>query len=144
VLFHVLSPYVSLSPFLKSMLQHPLTITSLDAEHFAIPWTFIVLLAVSLATIVSLTVTIVLYNFTYLSPRYNLLTNGAISAVWTMGFAMLTWSVSTSHVLAKACTGPVWGGEAGAGVCRDYKALWSMTLVGTYVFPFPFPFPKSN
>jgi hypothetical protein len=101
------------------------------AERFAIPWTFIVLLSVSLATIVSLSITIILYNFTYLSPRYNLITNGAISAVWAMGFAMLTWSISTSHVLAKACTGPIWGGEAGAGVCRDYKALWSMTLIGT-------------
>jgi len=103
----------------------------LRAERFQIPWTFIVLLSVSLATIVSLTITIILYNFTYLSPRYNLVTNGAISAIWVMGLVMLTWSMDTSHVLAKACTGPIWGSEAGAGVCRDYKALWSMTLVGT-------------
>ena len=39
-----------------------------------------------------------------------------------------------SNVLAKQCTVSVWRGEAEASVCRDYKALWAMTLVGTYVF----------
>jgi hypothetical protein len=75
--------------------------------------------------------TIVLYNFTYLSPRFNLALNGSAAFLWTMGLAMLSWSVSTSNVLGKQCTGKVWGGEAEAGVCRDYKALWSMTLCGT-------------
>jgi len=103
----------------------------LRMEHFAIPWTFIVLMAVSLATILALTITIIFYNFTYLSPGFNLILNGSISFLWALGLALLSWSVSTSHVLAKACTGSIWGGEAEAGVCRDYKALWGMTLVGT-------------
>ncbi|PSS20633.1 hypothetical protein M430DRAFT_50282 [Amorphotheca resinae ATCC 22711] len=103
----------------------------LRLEHFPIPWTFIILLTISIATIASLTVTIVLYNFTYLSPRFNLVLNGSISFFWALGLALLSWSVSTSHVLEKACTGDVWGGSAEAGVCRDYKALWGMTLVGT-------------
>ncbi|KUJ17989.1 uncharacterized protein LY89DRAFT_696449 [Mollisia scopiformis] len=103
----------------------------LRMEHFAIPWTFIVLIAVSLATILALLITIIFYNFTYLSPGFNLLLNGSISLFWALGLALLSWSVSTSHVLAKACTGSVWGGEAEAGVCRDYKALWGMALVGT-------------
>lgn len=103
----------------------------LRLEHFAIPWTFILLLAVSLATITALAVTIFLYNFTYLPPKFNLVLNGSISFFWALGLAMLSWSVSTSHVLAKQCSGKVWGGEAEAGVCRDYKALWAMTLCGT-------------
>lgn len=57
--------------------------------------------------------------------------NGGGGLLWGLGLGLLSWSVSTSHVLAKQCTGSVWGGEAEAGVCRDYKALWSMTLVGT-------------
>ncbi|KAE8449802.1 hypothetical protein EG329_007278 [Mollisiaceae sp. DMI_Dod_QoI] len=89
------------------------------------------LLSVSLATILALTTTILFYNFTYLSPSFNLFVNSSISLFWALGFALLSWSVSTSNVLAKACTGKVWGGEAEAGVCRDYKALWGMTLVGT-------------
>jgi len=103
----------------------------LREEHFSIPWTFIILLAVSLATVAALTVTIILYNFTYLSPRFNMILNGSISFFWALGLALLSWSVSTSHVLQKQCTGKVWGGTAEAGVCRDYKALWSMTLIGT-------------
>jgi len=103
----------------------------LRLEHFAVPWTFIVLMAVSLATVIALTITIVFYNFTYLSPSFNLFLNGSLSVFWALGFSLLSWSVSTSNVLAKACTGRIWGGEAEAGVCRDYKALWGMTLVGT-------------
>jgi len=103
----------------------------LRLEKYAIPWTFIVLLAVSLATVLSLIVTIIFYNYTYLPPRFNCMLNGGISFFWALGLALLSWSVSTSHVLAKQCSGRVWGGEAEAGVCRDYKALWSMTLIGT-------------
>lgn len=103
----------------------------LRLEHFSIPWTFILLMTVSLFTLAALLVTIVFYNFTYLSPRFNLVLNGGGGLLWGLGLGLLSWSVSTSHVLAKQCTGSVWGGEAEAGVCRDYKALWSMTLVGT-------------
>lgn len=103
----------------------------LHKEGYSIPWTFIILLSVSVATIVALTITIALYNFTYLSPRFNMVLNGGISFFWALGFALLSWSVSSSHVLEKQCTGKVWGGVAEAGVCRDYKALWSMALVGT-------------
>jgi len=80
---------------------------------------------------VSLLLTILLYNLTYLSPRFNLLLNGSISVGWALGLALLSWSISTSGVLAKTCSPKIWDGEAGAGVCRDYKALWAMTLCGT-------------
>jgi hypothetical protein len=118
-------------------------------ENFAIPWTFIVvsfaslvqpvkmatdgpqLLTVSLGTIIALIVTISFYNFTYLSPLFNLVLNGGLSILWAMGFVMLSWSIKNSHVLARQCIGKEWGGEAEAGVCRDYKALWSMALCGT-------------
>ncbi|KAE9375207.1 hypothetical protein N431DRAFT_402554 [Stipitochalara longipes BDJ] len=103
----------------------------LRLESIPIPWTFIVLFAVSLSTIVALTVTICLYNFTYLAPSFNLVLNGSTSILWAMGFAMLSWSVRNSHVLARQCTGKEFGGEAEAGVCRDYKALWAMALCGT-------------
>lgn len=121
-----------------------------DKEHFSIPWTFIVVSAhtprsremktrlnsiqlflVSLATVVILTLTILLYNFRYLSPRFNLALNGSITFFWALGLGLLSWSVSSSHVLEKTCTVSGWGGALQAGVCRDYKVLWSMTLIGT-------------
>ncbi|KAG9248197.1 hypothetical protein BJ878DRAFT_538608 [Calycina marina] len=103
----------------------------LRKEHYSVPWTFIVLMSVSLGTVGILALTIILYNFTYLSPRFNLVLNGAITFFWALGLALLSWGVSTSHVLHRQCSGQEWGGVTRAGVCRDYKALWSMTLVGT-------------
>jgi hypothetical protein len=93
------------------------------------------LLSVSIATIVALTITIILYNFTYLSPRFNLVLNGTISFFWALGFGLLSWSISSSHVLERECSGKEWHNFLAASVCRDYKALWSMALVGTYVHP---------
>ncbi len=90
-------------------------------------------MTVSLLTLSFLTLTIILYNFTYLSPKFNLLLNGSSSLLWTLGLALLSWSVGMTHVLERQCTRKIWGGEAGAGVCRDYKAVWSFTLFGTYV-----------
>jgi len=100
-------------------------------EHYPIPWTFINLLCISIATIASLTVTIILYNFTYLPPKFNLILNGLITLFWFLGLGLLSMSIATTHVLNKACTTEVWNGSDAAGVCRDYKALWGMTLVGS-------------
>jgi hypothetical protein len=44
-------------------------------------------------------------------------------------------SLSRTDVLIKQCTPENWDGPDAAGVCRDYKALWGMTLVGSYVLP---------
>ena len=79
----------------------------------------------------ALLITILIYNFTYLSPRFNLLLNGSISLGWALGLGLLTWSISASHVLQKECSARAFGSEPAANVCRDYKALWAMTLCGT-------------
>jgi hypothetical protein len=129
-------------------------------EHYPVPWPFtnvcalyprlllsksiiitgwlangvyIKLLCVSIATIASLTVTIILYNFTYLPPRFNLILNGSIFFFWALGFGFLTMAVAKQSLLAKECTRSVWGGEDEAKICTDYKALWAMSLLGTYV-----------
>ncbi|TAQ83900.1 hypothetical protein B7494_g7781 [Chlorociboria aeruginascens] len=99
------------------------------AERYAVPWTFITLLAVSIITLASLLVTIILYNFTYLSPRFNVLLNGAIWLGWCLGLGLLSWSLSAT--LKKHCDVKTWGGKQPAAICRDYKALWAFTLVGT-------------
>jgi len=103
----------------------------LHSEQFPIPWTFINLLCISIATIASLTATIVLYNFTYLAPKFNLVLNGAITFFWFLGLGLLSMSLSRTDVLIKQCTPENWDGPDAAGVCRDYKALWGMTLVGS-------------
>ncbi|KAB8290192.1 hypothetical protein EYC80_011061 [Monilinia laxa] len=101
----------------------------LRVERFPIPWTFIVLLSISLATVAVLTFTIILYNLTYLSPKFNSLLNGTVSTFWTLGFALLSWSLS--NTLQKHCDLQTWRSSTGVGVCREYKSLWSFTLIGT-------------
>lgn len=100
----------------------------LRAERFPIPWTFIVLLSISLATVAVLTLTIILYNFTYLSPKFNCLLNGMASIFWMLGFALLSWSLS--NTLRKSCDVQTWRSSTAVGVCREYKSLWTFTLIG--------------
>jgi hypothetical protein len=100
----------------------------LHREHYLIPWTFITLIVISIVTMASLLVTIILYNFTFLSPKFNLSLNTTISIFWALGLALLTWSLNPT--LHKACDSEHWGSEAGMMVCRVYKTLWSFTLCG--------------
>lgn len=97
------------------------------------------LLCISVATIVSLSITIILYNFTYLAPKFNLVLNGTITVFWFLGLALLSMSLSKTHVLVTSCTSSTWDGPLESGVCRDYKALWGMALVGSYVHISPPP-----
>ncbi|TGO20347.1 hypothetical protein BPAE_0304g00020 [Botrytis paeoniae] len=101
----------------------------LRAERIPIPWTFIVLFSISLATVAVLTLTIILYNFTYLSPKFNCLLNGTVSIFWMLGFALLSWNLS--NTLKKSCDLQTWRSGVAISVCREYKALWTFTLVGT-------------
>ncbi|KAJ8062578.1 hypothetical protein OCU04_009103 [Sclerotinia nivalis] len=101
----------------------------LGAERFPIPWTFIVLLSISLVTVAALTLTIILYNFTYLSPKFNCLLNGTASIFWMLGFGLLSWSLS--NTLKKSCDVQTWRSSTAVGVCREYKSLWTFTLIGT-------------
>ena len=100
----------------------------LGIERFSIPWTFIVLFSVSLAMVAVLTLTIVLYNLTYLSPKFNCLLNGTASIFWMLGFGLLSWSLS--NTLKKSCDVQTWRSGTAVGVCREYKALWTFALFG--------------
>lgn len=74
-----------------------------------------------------------MYNFTYLAPRFNLYLNGSITLFWFLGFGLLTMSLAKSHVLNMQCTAGSLAGPDERDICRDYKALWGMSLVGSYV-----------
>ncbi|KAM3074284.1 hypothetical protein ACMFMF_006299 [Clarireedia jacksonii] len=93
------------------------------------PWTFIVLLSISLATVAVLTITIILYNFTYLSPKFNSMLNCCIAIFWVLGFSLLSWSLSGT--LHRRCNYATWGSNVAINVCREYKTVWAFTLIGT-------------
>ncbi|PQE30922.1 marvel domain-containing 2 protein [Rutstroemia sp. NJR-2017a WRK4] len=101
----------------------------LRLEHYPTPWTFIVLLSISLATVAALTLTIILYNFTYLSPKFNSILNTFIAIFWMLGFGLLSWSLS--RTLHRQCNYANWGSSVAINVCRQYKSVWAFTLIGT-------------
>ncbi|KAG7006319.1 ABC multidrug transporter C [Physcia stellaris] len=101
----------------------------LHVENIYIPWTFIVLLTVSLLTIVAFLVTSVFYTLRTLSPKLNLYSNTALTALWCLGLALLTWNLSWT--LGHRCTTDSWKNDAGIMVCRLFKALTAFAVTGT-------------
>ncbi|KAF9697576.1 hypothetical protein EKO04_004239 [Ascochyta lentis] len=110
-----------------------LSITSYFAHElrrngYSLPWTFILLLTISLSTLTSLTLTILLHIRYTLSPPLNLALNTILSLLWTLSFALLAWWASST--LTHACVLATWESETGVRVCKSYKALFSFALLG--------------
>jgi len=103
-------------------------VANLIHDGYSIPWTFLLLLAVSLATVAALTVTIVLHCCCGLNPYINVFLNGALFVIWTVSFSMLMyWSSGT---LLHVCNVDNWQVDVGIMVCRLYKALFAFALLG--------------
>ena len=97
-------------------------------DNYDEPWTFIWLLSASLASIVALTVTIFLHCLLGLNPLLNIGINALLAVLWALSFGLLTWYMSDT--LGDACDKEHWNEDVGVMVCREYKALWTFTLVG--------------
>ncbi|KAF1925072.1 uncharacterized protein M421DRAFT_264261 [Didymella exigua CBS 183.55] len=100
----------------------------LSANGYSLPWTFILLLAVSTLTTLSLAVTVLLHIRHGLNPYLNLMLNGSLAVLWTVSFSLLAWW--SSATLASACAVETWDSSLGQTVCRTYKALFSFALLG--------------
>ncbi|OAL54719.1 hypothetical protein IQ07DRAFT_501723 [Pyrenochaeta sp. DS3sAY3a] len=97
-------------------------------DHYRLPWTFILLFAVSLLTILALTTTIILHCFYGLNPTLNIVLNSVLALVWSVAFSLLAWW--SSGTLTHVCNIDNWTDELGISVCRLYKALFSFALLG--------------
>ncbi|ORY17432.1 hypothetical protein BCR34DRAFT_37955 [Clohesyomyces aquaticus] len=106
-------------------------LSELHRDHYRYPWTFLLLLTVSLLTILALAATIVLHCCCGLNPILNLVLNSVLSLLWTVGFALLTWW--SSGTLSHVCNRKNWDNETGVSICRTYKALFAFSLLGLYV-----------
>lgn len=103
-------------------------VVNLHHDGYSVPWTFLFLLAVSLATIASLSATIVLHCCCGLNPYINVFLNGTLFVIWTVSFSMLMyWSSGT---LLHVCNVDNWKADVGIMVCRLYKALFAFALLG--------------
>ncbi|RMZ68394.1 marvel domain-containing 2 [Pyrenophora seminiperda CCB06] len=100
----------------------------LAREGYHLPWTFILLMTVSILTMLSLLATILLHCYHGLNPLLNVLLNAALALLWSLAFSLLTWWAGGT--LAHVCDTRNWESEMGVGVCRMYKALFSFALLG--------------
>ncbi|KAG9187127.1 hypothetical protein G6011_04998 [Alternaria panax] len=100
----------------------------LSHDGYKLPWTFILLMTVSLLTLVALAWTIFLHIRHGLSASLNLTLNAVLALLWTVSFALLAWWCSGT--LAHVCDAQNWESEVGISVCRMYKAMFSFALLG--------------
>ncbi|KAF1936395.1 hypothetical protein EJ02DRAFT_359211 [Clathrospora elynae] len=103
-------------------------LSELSHEHYKLPWTFILLMAVSLFTLLALTTTITLHIFYGLNPLLNTALNSCLALLWAVSFSLLSWW--TAGTLAHVCNVNNWDSDTGVSVCRLYKALFSFALFG--------------
>ncbi|CAF9902911.1 MAG: hypothetical protein ALECFALPRED_000066 [Alectoria fallacina] len=100
----------------------------LRKENYYIPWTFILLLAVSILTVIALVTTSILHLTLTLNPKYNLLSNLSLLILWVLGLSLLSWNLGWT--LGHRCTPVTWHNDSGIMVCRLYKALTAFTVTG--------------
>ncbi|KAI9878707.1 MAG: hypothetical protein M1830_010751 [Pleopsidium flavum] len=96
--------------------------------NYKVPWTFFLLLGVSLLTLITLTITILFYCCRVLNPVFNMALNLGLSVLWALSWSLLTWNMSGT--LTHTCNTENWGDASGTMVCRIYKALFTFALVG--------------
>ncbi|KAF1993428.1 hypothetical protein P154DRAFT_549564 [Amniculicola lignicola CBS 123094] len=101
----------------------------LRQDGYRLPWTFILLLSVSLLTLLTLTLTIILHLLFGLNPILNLSLNAVLATLWTLSFTLLSWW--SSGTLSHVCNRQNWDTPTGISICRIYKALFSFALFGT-------------
>lgn len=125
--FHVIRSVQLLSALVVSAVMGYF-LSELSRDNYRLPWTFLLLLAVSVLTVLALTATIILHLRYGLNPQVNTVLNAVLVVLWGVAFGLLTrW---TSGTLARVCNKDDWDNDMGMMVCRVYKALFSFTLFG--------------
>ncbi|OQV00556.1 hypothetical protein CLAIMM_06036 [Cladophialophora immunda] len=97
-------------------------------DGFKLPWTFIIVLASTLLSLLSLFLTSFLYTCFFLSPLFNLILNVTIFIIWVVGYCLLTWNMYGT--LGHSCSRANWASDDGMMICRIYKALYSFEVFG--------------
>ncbi|KIX98347.1 uncharacterized protein Z520_05648 [Fonsecaea multimorphosa CBS 102226] len=97
-------------------------------DGFKLPWTFIIVLASSLLSLLSLVLTSFLHTCFFLSPLFNLILNVTVFILWVVGYGLLTWNMYGT--LGHSCSRANWASDDGMMICRIYKALYSFEVFG--------------
>jgi len=105
----------------------------LSLELYQIPWTFILLLAVSCSTLLFIIVTAYFYHRRIIYPKLSLVLNIFLGLIWAVGAGLLTWYLSP--LLGNSCDIAIWKVDVAVLVCQLYKALTAFAIIG-FVFTF--------
>ncbi|ETI19338.1 hypothetical protein G647_09170 [Cladophialophora carrionii CBS 160.54] len=97
-------------------------------DGFKLPWTFIIVLASTLLSLLSLFVTGILYTCFFLSPLFSLILNVTILILYIVGYGLLTWNIYGT--LGHTCSRANWASDDGMMICRTYKAFYAFELFG--------------
>jgi hypothetical protein len=76
-----------------------------------------------------------MHCFLGLNPRFNLVINSGLFALWTASFGMLSWWASKTLFHSCDASNVIGGNDTGRMVCRIYKALYAFAALGLYVLP---------
>ncbi|KAI9890487.1 MAG: hypothetical protein M1814_003971 [Vezdaea aestivalis] len=102
-------------------------VLSLTKDNFGIPWSLLILLLASFLTLLSLVTTNVLHCCRTLKVAFNLTLNIVLFIIWVVAFGIFAWA--TNGTINAACTTEYWGNDTGVGVCRLYKAVFSLAII---------------
>ncbi|KAN0068356.1 hypothetical protein V8E54_013552 [Elaphomyces granulatus] len=97
-------------------------------EGYSLPWTFVVMWASAVLTVVHLGLSCVLDCCRYRSSFFSVAVNSFILLLWALSFGLLSWNMSKT--LSRTCITLDWGSDAGTMVCRIYKALYAFVVIG--------------
>ncbi|KIW62972.1 hypothetical protein PV04_09856 [Phialophora macrospora] len=97
-------------------------------DGFKLPWTFIIVLASTMLSLLSLFLTGILYTCFFLSPLFSLVLNVTILILYLVGYGLLTWNIYGT--LGHTCSRANWASDDGMMICRTYKAFYAFELFG--------------
>ncbi|KAI1609795.1 hypothetical protein EDD36DRAFT_467857 [Exophiala viscosa] len=100
----------------------------LKHDGYKLPWTFIIVLASTLLSLITLLISSMIYACAFLNPLVNMLVNIPIALIWTAGLAVLTYNMYGT--LGHTCSATNWASSDGMMICRTYKALYSFAVFG--------------
>ena len=86
------------------------------------------MLAGSILTLISLTLTTSVYYCAFLSPLFRLTINIPLLILWMVGLGLLSYNMFGA--LGRSCSIANWGNSDGVTVCEGYKAMFSFVILG--------------
>ncbi|RAH46917.1 uncharacterized protein BO95DRAFT_99377 [Aspergillus brunneoviolaceus CBS 621.78] len=129
--FHIIRATGLISTFIVGIIL-AVFITNLHSHGYKLPWAFLVIKQLLIATVLTLLnyiLTTLTHCFYGLSPRLSLTTNSILLVLWLISLGLLSYSLA--HTILTSCTTTYWGTSTGINVCRIYKALFAFTILAT-------------